>query len=305
VLPNGDPATNATVFLCHARGGVYMDEPGKFRKGPSNRLRVQPDKHGHFSFATVLDARGFIVIDDYGYAEVPISSFSGHIVLQPWGRIEGKLMIGAQAGKGKTVWVTQPLNEPFGTGKLSLGLSIQTTTDNDGNFVFEKVPPGERVISERLIPATNGTDRIFYSQEKTLSVSPGVVTRVELGGSGRLVTGRASFTGESADRPIVGVELSAKGQGVEREKHYSAYCSADGSFSIPDVPPGRYELAIDFRREISGDPINIADNEAALLNKEINVPESEDGKDHEVFDLGRLDVPAVKANGNAGMSAFE
>ncbi len=36
--------------------------------------------------------------------------------------------------------------------------------------------------------------------------------------------------------------------------------------------------------------------EVGLLEREINVPESEDGKDHKVLDLGTLEVPPVKAS---------
>jgi hypothetical protein len=39
--------------------------------------------------------------------------------------------------------------------------------------------------------------------------------------------------------------------------------------------------------------------EVGVLDREISVPESEDGEAHEVLDLGTLEVPEVKVNGNA------
>ena len=335
LLPNGDPATNATVYLCHAHGGVYIGEPGKVREAASSRVHTQVDQHGHFFFATtVLNARGFIVIADDGYAEVPMDSFTGKIVLQPWGRVEGKLMVSGQPGGGQTIWLSQVVYHPLTSGKTSMSLSMETTTDNDGSFVFEKVPPGERHISQRQIAPIEHPGRIHQTQEKTITVAPGLVTRVELGGSGRTVTGRAHFAGESANWQDVAAELnlelpggpgqppkpqdfasteafraaaqaygnaqrefwaSEKGHEADRAKRsYSAYCSIDGTFSIPDVPPGQYELNIEVREHLSPGASGIDGKEVGLLNKEINVPESEDGKDHEVFDLGTLDVPRAK-----------
>jgi hypothetical protein len=171
-------------------------------------------------------------------------------------------------------------------------------------------------------------------------VNPGATTHVELGGSGRTVTGQAALAG--AAEPInwkqVAAELSFKVPGAPGQlpprteyftsyeaynkaalefsdahrafwssargrelaqsmRSYAAYCNADGSFSIPDVPPGLYELKIDVRQQWSANP-QFDGREVGVLEKEINVPETEDGKDHEVLDLGTLDVPAPKRNGD-------
>jgi RNA polymerase sigma factor (sigma-70 family) len=335
ILPNGDPVTDATVFLSHAQGGVYMDGPGKVRKEISTHLHTPVDSHGHFSFASILNAHSFVVISDEGYAEVPVESFSGKIVLEPWGRIEGKLLVSERPGAGQTIWLSQVIYRRVGNSKVFLTVSMQTTTGADGSFVFEKVPPGERLVSQRPGPADR-PGRIYQTQEKAVVVASGVVTRVELGGSGRVVTGRANLAGKPVNWQDVAAELnlklpgapselpkpedfpsteafrsaalaygkaqrefwaSEKGHEADRNRRsYSAYCSVDGSFSIPDVPPGQYKLNIDVRDRASVDSIDIGGKQVGLLDKEINVPESEDGKEHEVLDLGMLEVPAVKAN---------
>lgn len=342
LLPSGDPATGATVFLYQRQGGVYMDQPGKFRKDTivTTSLRAQPDKHGHFSFASVLDARGFIAIDDQGYADIPINAFAGQIILQPWGRVEGTLFVSGRPAAGQKIGLSQmlyryPSNE---RSFPALQLWLEATTDSDGNFVFEKVPPGERLISQHLPQPFNGPGRLYDGTEKAITVSPGTVTRVELGGSGRMVKGRATCA--EAKSPIKWREVAAqlslqlpgapvqpkledypstdafssalksyneayrafwtseRGHAIERaERNYSAYCSEDGSFSIPDVPPGQYELMIDIRDRAAADSMDMEGKKVGLLVREITVPESEDGKEHEALDIGTLEVPAVKGSG--------
>ena len=95
---------------------------------------------------------------------------------------------------------------------------------------------------------------------------------------------------------------SEKGRALERSKRtYAAYCGQDGSFSISDVPPGQYELKIDIRDRSGAEPNEIDGKEVGLLDREINVPEGEDG----TLDLGTLEVQAVKTDAYGAVSAFE
>lgn len=345
LLPDGAPAADAEVFLYQRGGVVEMDATGEIHTQPETApARIKTDAHGHFSFAPELDPRGFLVIHDRGYADVAISAFNGKITLQPWGRVEGRLLVGGQAGAGQSVCLADLIYPSSGNGRVEplLHLRRLTKTDSDGNFAFEKVPPGERLVSQCIAHPDFGPGKGYYeTEEKAVTVNPGVVTEVTLGGSGRIVTGRASYA--SATEPIhwneVVAELilkiptasgqppedytiytpygstsrglsddqrafwaSAHGRELARSmRSYAAYCNADGSFSIPDVPPGQYKLKIDIRQLGIMFGLNTYDaKEVGVLEKEISVPESEDGKEHEVLDLGALEVPAVKVNGNGG-----
>jgi RNA polymerase sigma factor (sigma-70 family) len=339
LLPNGKPAADASVFLYQNGDTVHMDATGEIQNPPAtSTLHARTDGHGHFSLPAALDTRGFLVVHDQGYAEVPIASFDGKIALQPWGRVEGRLLVGGHPGAWQSVCLADVIYESSGNSRFlpPLHLWRVTKTDSDGNFAFDKVPPGERLVSQCFTRPNFGTITGYYeTQEKPVSVNPGAVTRVELGGSGRTVTGRASFAG-AAD-PInwtqVAVELSlkipgapgqlpprtedftsyeaynkaalgfsdaarafwssARGREVARSmRSYAAYCSDDGSFSIPDVPPGQYNLKIDMRQQ-SGANSKFDGEEVGVLNTEINVPETMQANDRETMDLGTIEVPAV------------
>lgn len=88
---------------------------------------------------------------------------------------------------------------------------------------------------------------------------------------------------------------------VESQQRFSAICKEDGSFRLPDVPAGTYQLSIkarDFKKSSpapseAGDPTPVV----ATLVREIVVPDGQAGKP---VDLGVLelavqrDVPSVQ-----------
>ena len=343
VLPDGEPATNATVFLYEARGGVYMDKPGQFRKEPgiSTDSRVQTDDAGRFSFAPKLLARGLIAIHDQGYAEVTTAAFDGRIVLQPWGRVEGRLLIGNRPGAGEQISLGNVMYRYGENGREfpALSLWLKTTTDADGNFVFDKVPPGERTICQRLNVPDNQPGRIYETQERRIVVTPGTVTRVDLGGTGRPVAGRALLPGvkNTIDWQKVAVELSltlpgTPGQTPNREdfpttdaflaavrayaaadrafwtseegreiqqaqRNYAAFCNSDGSFLVPDIPPGTYELKIEVKEANPGSagPSRFPFEGEAVgsLNTEVTVPDPAENSSDNPVDLGTLELRAA------------
>jgi uncharacterized GH25 family protein/5-hydroxyisourate hydrolase-like protein (transthyretin family) len=340
LLPGGEPAPDAAVFLYGLQGGVYMDKPGEFRKEVTQAQRVQSDDHGKFSFPTTLHPCGLIAIHDRGYAEIPIENFKGKIVLQPWGRIQGKLLVGGKPAAGQTISLVNMIyrTEPTANTRHfpALSLYLDAITGPDGAFVFEKVPPGERKISQRLTRTATGNGRYYDTQGHPIIVAPGTVTTVELGSHGQTVSGRAIFSGTTA-APIkwreVAAELSLKIPGVpvapkredfgsqgdftaawksfaeanrtfwasaagrdadRAQRVYSAYCTEDGSFTIPDVPSGQYDLKIEIRNRSAMSMNEFNGKEVGTLDMVINVPENADDE-HQVLDLGALQVPEAKA----------
>jgi hypothetical protein len=199
---------------------------------------------------------------------------------------------------------------------------LETTTDAEGKFSFDKVPPGDCVVSRQY-----RTPVIFVSSHKAnLMVRAGETTEVALGGSGRSIVGKAMMpdgTG-STDWQKVSVRLRSKtgnepGARPKREdfpavqdyiaaneryfrfyrdqQHFSTVCEGDGSFRISDVPVGSYELAIEVRdsKQNSVTPHDISDPSpvVASLGHEVVVP---DGQGSEAIDLGTLELVAKQAN---------
>jgi RNA polymerase sigma factor (sigma-70 family) len=218
-LPDGKPAVDATVFLYELQGGVYMDKPGKVHNGypVTEAQSIQTDDHGKFSFAAKLHPCGFVCVHDQGYADVPLTNFNGEIVLQPWGRVEGKLIVSGKSAAGQKISLENLnfMHNPSANRRSfpALQLWLEASTGPDGSFVFEKVPPGERKITQRLVRTAPGAGRLYDTQGKPVTVAPGVVTHVELGGHGSTISGHAVFSG-TTQFPIVwsqvAVELTLK-----------------------------------------------------------------------------------------------
>jgi len=219
LLPNGKPAVNADVYLYELQGGVYMDQPGKVRRerGVTEAESVRTDARGRFFFASKLHPCGFICVHEGGYAEVPMTNFNGKIALQAWGRVEGKLVVSGKSPGGQKISLENLnfMHNPSAERRSfpALQLWLEAITAADGSFVFEKVPPGEHKITQRLVRPTSSPGRLYDTQGKPIIVAPGTVTAVELGSHGSTISGRAAFSG-TTQLPIawsqVAVDLKLK-----------------------------------------------------------------------------------------------
>jgi hypothetical protein len=132
-----------------------------------------------------------------GFADIAVEDLksSEEIILQPWGRVEGVLKVGARPAANQTVRL-QNFYWRFG-GWPTLMIVRQTTTDADGRFVFEGVPPGERKVSSGPRLREGGMGASAFSHDQLVLVKPGEATFVTLGGAGRTVLGRVSVDGVS------------------------------------------------------------------------------------------------------------
>ena len=203
-LADGRPAAYAMVYYCTLRDGVYIDKPGETRQDVTRAAQVRADEKGRFSLPTQHDAHSIIVLHDEGFAEVKAESLqsSTNVVLAPWGRVEGQLLVGTKPAADETICV-QTMHYRYGDGVRSfvpLSLWLLAQTDADGRFVIEKVPPGERKIARRLSFRKGKPGTIPETHAFPLNVKAGETTRVTIGGMGRPVVGRVVVKGY--DEPI-------------------------------------------------------------------------------------------------------
>jgi len=210
-----------------------------------------------------------------------------------------------------------PLSSPVNDGRFMLSTM----------FVF--TPPGQRRVYWRLKTAA-GPGPILDSHGVTIVVAAGTTTQVELGGTGRPIIGRAVLPGNNAHLKGIAVALelklaehtenqpkresfasytewldalkkhneveqafwtSERGRELERTRRiYRGLCEADGTFRIPDIPAGEYELKIEVREKQSPNRFPDQGREIGSLVKQITVPEMEGGRGDETLDLGRLEL---------------
>jgi peroxiredoxin len=199
--PDGQPAAGVTVYLADMRNGVYVDGEKmqvRERTYPGTRS-TRTDDAGKFSFPPQVDAYAVIVVDDAGYLEAKVGDLAPakEVRLQPWARVEGRLMIGSQPGANESVRLW-PAHVPYANHPRSfppLGLFLRTTTDQEGEFVFERVPPMAVEVYHEPKVRDSRTGSIAMSQTTRFSLKPGEKREVTLGGKGRPVIGRVAVNG--------------------------------------------------------------------------------------------------------------
>jgi hypothetical protein len=326
--PGGEPAANATVFLCIPQAGVTIDGPAHVEKGiNTSSYLAQTDDAGRFSLPAVAEPQGIVVVHDQGYAQVSPNNFGtgGTITLQPWGRIEGNVVLDSQPVPNERIVAVDQVFRYDGRGRRFglMTLRLETKTDPAGKFSFEKMPPGQfTVFRERSL--AGDFRAAFESHETAVGVEAGGVTQVVLGGGGRPVIGTARLAGviSSIDWQSVPVRLRLKlahepgplprrhelssneafivamdqwDQAKRAQRTYGTFCNSNGSFRLQDIPAGTYELEV---KLIDAKPDSVSPRqpweepvpEIGSIVREVFVPEVSEGQPVEPLDLGTLEL---------------
>jgi uncharacterized GH25 family protein len=295
VLGNGQPVAGAQVALQTLRSHFSLN--GTKLTCGAGRVKIElTDDRGRFAIPKPADSafeqnrrmpsdrsvpvpnpkdfRLLLAAHEHGFAEITEDELTtaGKITLQSWGGVEGVLRIGDHPGRSQIVQFTRE-HDP---SRLS---PFQKETDDQGRFEFPHVPPGEYSLSRVLGENPHGREHTSYATY--LTVNPGAVIHVTVGGTGWPVIGKvmANVPDRKIDWNYVLQSLHTKRPGphgaadsqvvrclqivddgrqarvvfpesetAARDFHrYRFKISPDGSFRIDDVPPGEYEISFVFR----------------------------------------------------------
>jgi thiol-disulfide isomerase/thioredoxin len=310
-LPNGQPAAGIQVALL--TGDYTMLKDAQLTgagSNPGGKNVFTTDAEGKFTLPAAYGTE-VVAVGPPGYAEAKLDELSGRLALtlQPWGRIEGTARNGRKPATNVCVMIVDT------TGGRSMQLtydfeSYRTQTDDQGRFVLTHVPPGKRFLV-RLYAA--GPSRWNWSHIEAVEVKSGEVTRVDYGGKGRTVAGKVvpsdparvidwnSGMNNFATRmpkPAAPFKTPAEveawnnspeiRQARANQHYYGIQFHADGSFRIEDVPPGQYDMRLQFN-----DPGPRSFMMGALIgsvHREVEVPEMPNGLVDEPLDLGNVDL---------------
>jgi uncharacterized GH25 family protein/thiol-disulfide isomerase/thioredoxin len=272
--PNGKPASGVEVYLA-TKTQLVQD---LWAAGDASRsdLRVFTNKNGEFKFRPQYERYIVIAKSDAGYAESDLrpDQTPGDMKLKKWARVDGRLM---QAGKpvpGAQVYLNS-LRPRFGDWP-DIDDGLTATTDDNGRFAFQRVPPVKCVVAARLSPWK--AFPITSSQHTPLDLQPGQHVTLNLGGDGTQVIGQVKLVGEKASdfdlhwslnhllRKAPGIEppIGLRGPDFDWKRGwndawstnleglafldtlhtYFVVLGSDGALSISGVPAGDYELAL-------------------------------------------------------------
>ncbi len=188
-VSDGKPAAEADVVLCTPGRGLYLRN-GRVDVSQLPLLaRTGPD--GRFAFPPQRDRFLLIAVHDRGIGQVRGEAGSKDIVLQPWARAEGTLLIAGKPAARETikidyndVWQRQHEALPAEAQVARrIFRDYQTQTDEQGHFVFERVQPGKAKICHYVMLSREGMMSSWTSaSSKSVEFAPGQTLSITLVG---------------------------------------------------------------------------------------------------------------------------
>jgi hypothetical protein len=286
-LPDGTIAQGAEIFLCNKDSDTRVDlHNGQIIE----RFRTQTiikSEDGKFSFLGQLDSYIVVALHDEGYAQLTDEDFGINpvdVILQPWGIVKGKLMIGTKPGANEKISLSFDL--PLNQIGVRFYNSYDTVTDDKGNYIFERVSPGQVRIYHWI---KNAEGKSSSTLAKSIEVKPGKTCEVTLGGTGRPVIGKLKLPDNIKNTKNPHTLQSVEAGSPDSPYHYlSLKLESDGSFRIDDVPAGDYKLVYQaYETSASGQVGKLL---GFIPNYSFKVPEIPGGISDEPLDLGTIDV---------------
>jgi hypothetical protein len=277
--PGGERANAAAVFLLREKGEyVSMNVPGQFNFLAFRGTHVETDANGVFSIPTTSTTGAVCIAHNSGYSRVPLEQLAASrtVRLEPWGKVAGLLTIGNKPASNETIHL-----DSLADGDTPVPVvHLTTTTDAEGRFVMNGIPPDDQRISHGIKSGDGRTGRVPFSESVTVALAPGRITAIQLGETGRKLVGRIREKGPahlvnwqncSVDltTELPGSAVPSRALFASREdyllalkewekrkadyqrsparrelREYVTTVGADGSFSFSNVVPGGYELRI-------------------------------------------------------------
>lgn len=300
---DGSPVEGATVVLYTSQAAAYIRPGLDTRSG--NAPKRTTDDQGAFSFSAQTMPFALIVLHEDGVAngdgmEFPVN---GELVLEEWGRIEGRAIVSRESTWGGGVGVS--IDDSYKPDKPRIHFDYRTTVDSDGNFTIENILPGERAVYREIKLSDNMTR---HSHRQPVTVVAGETTFIEMGGTGRPVIGRiaipdehkaalvwargdGSMNSRPAPNPIGGLMKLLGGTPPAQlsvRRNYGLKIETDGAFRVDDVEAGEYGLSI----RIYGPQEEPSSREPTIGQAQLSITVP-DGALDEPFDMGEVTIAPV------------
>jgi RNA polymerase sigma factor (sigma-70 family) len=331
--PDGQPVAHAFVGLNGPDFTCSLIEGSRPSPGGVTPQTIT-DSNGRFSFKPKPGVESILVVHELGSAQVPVRNLAkGPLVLQPWGAIEGKLIVGGKPLPDQEITLTAAHRDGAQAANC-INAQANTKTDAEGRFRFPKVPSGPLVVCRFFNFNRNRVGPVGMSHSKEVIVPPGGTAEVTIGGNGRTVTGKLALSADlpghdwrddlqslvqkgpkpPAFTPTADLDVIQRFQ-RELERYnaslqkYFLEIQPDGSFRIDDVPSGEYILELRVTQPIPSDAPSLSGPETLFnrrpLGKQsiaVTLPETDST---DPLDLGTITIPVDPAALARNASHFE
>src|SRR5262249_11429718 len=146
---------------------------------------------GRFAFTAPKGHFWLVALSDAGYADASPDEFakSDKLVLQPWGRLEGEVMVGRQPKANEAISFS-PARPGRGIPRRVFTYQYATRTDAHGRFTFDRVIPGPGSVTRVVVTNFGQFSQHLSCGGQAVDIRPGQTTKVRMGGQGRPVIGR-------------------------------------------------------------------------------------------------------------------
>ncbi len=206
--PDGSPAHDATIALVLSGNNLQLQNGTLADWALRNALSAKSAADGSFSLPSQRDKFLLVVATDSGYVEADRDALQKNttLTLQAWGRVEGVAMHGTKPAAGATIdgntfrrsTITTAQQAAEEQRRPQVYNSLSTTADDQGKFVIERVAPGELSLGIRV---SLGNQSWTTTNSETVTVLPGKTVTAQVGGKGRIVTGRIVLPADINAKP--------------------------------------------------------------------------------------------------------
>lgn len=224
-------------------------------------------------FTIPAPAPPFIVcaIHDSGFAALSMEKAQDgtELRLQPWSTITGEVKVSTLRKEGQKVTTVCTMGDK---GATIVG-QTSAACDANGMFSVSRVPAGGATVG---LTMEHKNIPLWLSHTTAITVEPGQTAHVEIGGTGRPVTGRVAQYADTIHWRCVG-EAPADGTA----SMFAVSIKQDGTFRIEALPSGVYTI-----EELQ--PSKRADFGTPVGFGPLTVPEIPGGHSDDVLDAGVL-----------------
>lgn len=250
VTPEGKPAVGVEVGWATPEKRAFMNG-GRFDRRQNRAEVTTTDEHGRFEFPPQGDESAIVFIfHESGYAEIESEKLNASqpIELKPWGKIHGRSLVGDQPDVGREIIYT-PDAESARRHQVMWDFGYRATTDANGEFSFDRAIPGQGTLSRVVITKFINGQQHAPGWQTVIEVLPRETAEGTIGGTGRSAVGKV-VVDRQPDVELdwtVNEPASLQRKRTEGNQLYVRMLGPidkSGNFSIPDVPPGEYELTI-------------------------------------------------------------